>query len=151
MVTSLSPTGVDLTQDEYLEFWVFQPGSRTTDSAGVRLVLDLGTVNEDALGLAPDTITVTGERHGFHRTAVRRADGRLDTERSTLDIFDAQVDDIGILGDRPDVHGGWHHRCAGGAPAALPADPEHRRAGLPLGRPERSLQPGATEPSTPRT
>ena len=30
MVTSLSPTGVDLTQDEYLEFWVFQ--SRQPDS-----------------------------------------------------------------------------------------------------------------------
>ena len=27
---------------------------------------------------------------------------RLDTERSRFDIFDAQVDDIGILGDRPD-------------------------------------------------
>jgi hypothetical protein len=27
----------------------------------------------------------------------------LDTERSSFDIFDAQVDDIGILGDRPDT------------------------------------------------
>ena len=43
---------MDLTQDEYLEFWVLS-AARTgpADSAGVRLVLDLGTVNEDALAL----------------------------------------------------------------------------------------------------
>jgi hypothetical protein len=102
MVTALSPTGVDLTRDEYLEFWVFQPGSRTTDSAGVRLVLDLGTVNEDALALAPDTITVTGSDTSY---AGRQyiGEGRLDTERNSTNIFDAQVDDVGILGDRPDL------------------------------------------------
>lgn len=102
MVTSLSPTGVDLTRDEYLEFWVFQPGTRTADSAGVRLVFDLGTVNEDALALAPQAITATGSDTLFTgRQYV--GEGRLDTERSALDIFDAQVDDVGILGDRPDV------------------------------------------------
>ncbi|MEO7136124.1 MAG: cell surface protein SprA [Gemmatimonadales bacterium] len=102
MVTSLSPTGADLTRDEYLEFWVFQPpGSRSAETAGVRLVFDLGTVNEDALGLAPDTIIVTGADTVLTgRQYVGQA--RLDTERSRLDIFDAQVDDIGILGDRPD-------------------------------------------------
>ena len=51
MVTPLSPTGLDLTNDEYLEFWLFKPAARTADSAGVRLVFDLGTVNEDAVGL----------------------------------------------------------------------------------------------------
>lgn len=102
MVTSLSPTGVDLTRDEYLEFWVFQPGSRTADSAGVRLVIDIGTVNEDALALAPDSIAVAGADTVYTgRQYV--GEGRLDTERSTFDIFDAQVDDVGILGDRPDV------------------------------------------------
>jgi hypothetical protein len=102
MVTSLSPTGVDLTRDEYLEFWVFQAGTRTADSAGVRLVFDLGTVNEDALALAPDSITVTGGDTLFTgRQYVGQ--GRLDTERNSIDIFDAQVDDTGILGDRPDV------------------------------------------------
>jgi hypothetical protein len=102
MVTSLSSTGLDLTRDEYLEFWVFQAGARTADSAGVRLVFDLGTVNEDALGLAPDTITVTGTDTLFSgRQYV--GEGRLDTERNSIDIFDAHVDDTGILGDRPDV------------------------------------------------
>jgi hypothetical protein len=102
MVTSLSPTGVDLTRDEYLEFWVFQAGGRAADTAGVRLVFDLGTVNEDALALAPDSITVTGADTLFTgRQYV--GEGRLDTERNSVDIFDAQVDDTGILGDRPEV------------------------------------------------
>ena len=29
---SLSPTGLDLTNDEYLEFWVFQPSKQPADS-----------------------------------------------------------------------------------------------------------------------
>jgi len=102
MVTSLSPTGADLTRDEYLEFWVFQPGSRTADSAGVRLVIDLGSVNEDALALAPDTIIATGT-DTLYTGRQYVGENRLDTERSNIDIFDAQVDDIGILGDRPDA------------------------------------------------
>jgi hypothetical protein len=103
MVTSLSPTGLDLTRDEYLEFWVFQsPDSRTAESAGVRLVFDLGTVNEDALGLAPDSISVSGSDTTYSGRQYVGL-GRLDTERNSIDIFDAQVADTGILGDRPDV------------------------------------------------
>ena len=102
MVTSLSPTGVDLTQDEYLEFWVFQPGSRTADSAGVRLVVDLGGINEDAVAVAPQAVTATGA-DSLYSGRQYVGEGRLDTERSSLDIFDAQVDDLGILGDKPDL------------------------------------------------
>jgi hypothetical protein len=102
MVTPLSATGLDLTQDEYLEFWVFQPSSRTADSAGVRLVFDLGTVDEDAVGLAPATITLGGSDTSFAGRQVIGA-GRLDTERTRIDIFNAEVDDVGILGDRPDT------------------------------------------------
>jgi hypothetical protein len=102
MVTPLSPTGLDLTRDEYLEFWVFQPQTGGGDSSGVRLVFDLGTVNEDALALAPDSITVVGSDTVYTGRQYIGL-GRLDTERNSIDIFDAQVDDIGILGDRPDV------------------------------------------------
>jgi hypothetical protein len=101
MVTALSATGLDLTRNEYLEFWVFQPGSRTTDSAGVHLLLDIGTVDEDATGLAPATITLSGSDTSFAGSQLI-GPGRLDTERSRIDIFNAEVDDIGILGDRPD-------------------------------------------------
>ena len=78
------------------------PGNRTAESAGVRLVFDLGTVNEDALGIAPDSITTNGSDTTYSGRQYVGL-GRLDTERSNIDIFDAQVDDTGILGDRPDV------------------------------------------------
>ncbi len=100
MVTSLSPTGVDLSQDEYLEFWVFQPPGSPADSAGLRLVVDLGTVSEDAVAVAPDTLTVNGS-DSLYTGRQYVGLGRLDTERSSLGIFNAQVDDIGILSDRP--------------------------------------------------
>jgi hypothetical protein len=100
MVTSLSPTGLDLTKDEFLEFWLFQPADLPADAAGVRMVIDLGTVSEDALALAPDTLTVNGSDSVFTgRQYVGQ--GRLDTERSGIGIFNSETDDLGILGDRP--------------------------------------------------
>ncbi|HEV7367307.1 MAG TPA: hypothetical protein VGN76_15790 [Gemmatimonadales bacterium] len=102
MVTPLSPTGVDLSRSEYLEFWLYRPSSRTVDSAQVRLVLDLGSVNEDAVALAPDSFSVNGSDTVYTgRQYV--GTGRLDTERTSVNIFNAQVDDIGILSDRPDL------------------------------------------------
>lgn len=101
IVTPLSTTGIDLSKNEYLEFWVFEDGRRLADSAGVRLVLDLGTVNEDALAVSPATLTVTGADTTY---AGREYTGvnKLDTERSPSGIFNASEDDIGILNDRPD-------------------------------------------------
>jgi Motility related/secretion protein len=101
MVLSLSSTGVDLTRDEFLEFWLIQPPGEPADSAGVRLVVDLGTVSEDALAIAPDSFQVNATDTVFTgRQYV--GTGRLDTERTDIGIFNAQTDDIGILGDRPD-------------------------------------------------
>jgi hypothetical protein len=101
MTTPLSATGVDLTKSEYLEFWVFQTASHSADSADVRLVVDLGSVDEDAVALAPDTLVAAGGDTTFTgRQLVGR--GRLDTEREPSGIFNAEVDDRGILGDRPD-------------------------------------------------
>ena len=102
MVTSLSPTGVDLSKSEYLEFWLFRPSNRAVDSAAVRLVFDLGSVNEDAVAIAPDSFSVNGSDTVYTgRQYV--GTGRLDTERTSFNIFNAQVDDIGILSDRPDL------------------------------------------------
>jgi hypothetical protein len=102
MVTPLSTTGVDLTRDEYLEFWVFHPAGRSADSAGVRLIFDLGTVDEDAVGIAPESLFVAGNDSAYTGRQLIGID-RLDTERSEIDIFNAATDDIGILGDRPPV------------------------------------------------
>jgi hypothetical protein len=101
MVTSLNSTGLDLTRDEFLEFWIFQPAGQPADSAGLRLVVDLGTVSEDALAVAPDSMVVNGSDTTYMgRQYVGQ--GRLDTERTDIGIFNAQTDDTGILGDRPD-------------------------------------------------
>ena len=101
VVTSLSSTGTDLSQTEYLEFWLFEGASATADSAGVRLVVDLGTVGEDALAIAPESLTVTGTDSVW--TGRRYAGiGRLDTEREPTGYFNAQSDDNGIGVDRPD-------------------------------------------------
>ncbi len=101
MVTALSTTGLDLSTNEFLEFWVFQPGTRTTDSARAHLVFDLGNVNEDALAIAPEGFLPSGADTTFTGRVYVGPD-RLDTERRSVGTFDAQVDDIGILGDRPD-------------------------------------------------
>jgi hypothetical protein len=101
IVTPLSVNGLDLSRNEFLEFWVFQSGLREADSAGVRLVFDVGTVSEDALALAPTDFAVAG----LDTTYTGRqlvGPGRLDTERSATGVFNAAVDDIGILSDRPD-------------------------------------------------
>ncbi len=102
MVTGLSTTGLDLTRNEFLEFWVFQPSTLPANAAGLRLVIDLGTVSEDALALAPDTMQVSGADTLFTGRQYVGV-GELDTERTEVGIFNAQVDDIGILGDRPSI------------------------------------------------
>ncbi len=101
MVTAISSTGLDLSRQEFLEFWLFQPVGEPADSAGLRLVIDLGTVNEDALAIAPDTLEVNGA-DSTYRGRQYVGVGQLDTERSDIGIFNADVDDIGILADRPD-------------------------------------------------
>jgi hypothetical protein len=102
MVTPLSNSGVDLSKNEFLEFWVFHQNPDSADSAGTRLVFDMGAVNEDAIALAPESLTVTGNDSLFTGRQFIGL-GRLDTERQPTGIFNAETDDIGILGDRPDT------------------------------------------------
>ena len=101
MATSLSTTGTDLSQNEFLEFWVFEGASATADPAGIRLVVDLGTVGEDALGIAPESLVVAGPDSAWSGRRYAGA-GRLDTEREPTGVFNAQLDDNGILIDHLD-------------------------------------------------
>ncbi|HWA14815.1 MAG TPA: cell surface protein SprA, partial [Gemmatimonadales bacterium] len=102
MVTPLSSTGVDLSKNEFLEFWVFHPANHSVENAGVSLVFDLGTVSEDAIAIAPESLTVVGSDSSFSGRQFVGL-GRLDTERQPTGIFNAETDDIGILNDRPDI------------------------------------------------
>jgi hypothetical protein len=113
IVTSLSPNGADLSQVEYLEFWAYQRADFSADGADLHLVIDLGSVDEDALSVAPESLTVTPLSGGGADStwSGRRYAGvdQLDTERQPTGIFNAATDDNGILIDRPDslyVNGG---------------------------------------------
>ena len=101
IVTALSNTGVDVSRHEYFEFWVLQ-NSSSADEAGAQLVVDLGSVSEDALVVVPESLTVNGADSAY---AGRRYSGvgRLDTERTLTGTWDASRNDTGIHGDRPDV------------------------------------------------
>lgn len=100
IVSPLSATGTDLSRNEYLEFWVYHERRQSVDSAGVELVFDLGNVNEDAVALAPESLSVVaGDTTYTGRQLVGL--GQLDTEREETGVFNAAEDDNGILGDRP--------------------------------------------------
>jgi len=100
MVTPLSLTGRDLSRNEFLEFWVFEGANRPITDNNMRMVIDLGSVSEDALALAPTTLAVAGSDSSYTgRQYV--GGGIINSERSETGTFNATTDDIGILGDRP--------------------------------------------------
>lgn len=97
-----SGLGVDLSTTEFLEFWVLEDEQRTARLQQAVLLLDFGTVFEDALVPAPDTVRLAGDTTftGLRFIGV----GRLDTEKDTVaNVFNAQVHDVGILADRLDT------------------------------------------------
>lgn len=100
MVTPLSLTGVDLSRNEFLEFWVFESATRPIGASRMQLMIDMGTVNEDALVMTPERFTVSGTDTVFTGRQFVGV-GQLDTERSLNGTFNATTDDIGILADRP--------------------------------------------------
>lgn len=95
----LSATGIDLSRIEYLEFWVLDANQDAAQRAGLTMVLDFGTVFEDAVAFQPTALSHTGADTTF--SGRRRAgEGRLDTERDTLTAsFNAAINDVGTLGD----------------------------------------------------
>lgn len=99
--TALSAVGVDFTRNEFIEFWVFQDGSQPADAADVQLVFDLGSVSEDALAVAPTTLTPLESGDTTYTGRQYVGQGVLDTERRPNGIFNAESDDLGILGDVP--------------------------------------------------
>jgi len=103
----LAPTGIDLSRVEYLELWVWEDSHRTAKANQTALLIDFGSVFEDATAFVPETLTVTGgdtTYGGYHRAGV----GRLDTESDLLTrSWNAAINDEGILTDRV-VDGIWN-------------------------------------------
>ncbi len=97
-----SGLGVDLSRVEFMEFWVLEDGDRSAQAENAYLVFDFGTVFEDAVAFAPQSFRASGADTTFSGFRFVGAD-RLDTEKDSLtNVFNARLDDLGILGDRPD-------------------------------------------------
>lgn len=98
-----SGVGVDLSRVEFVEFWVLEDAEQTARRQDAILVLDFGTVFEDAVDFAPTEFRSAGSDTTF--TGARAVGvGRLDTEKDTLtNVFNALVDDVGIRGDLVDT------------------------------------------------
>ncbi|MEJ2540163.1 MAG: hypothetical protein P8188_09355 [Gemmatimonadota bacterium] len=93
VTTTLSPNGTDLTRSEFLEFYVAGGGPAT-------LVVDLGTVSEDALFVDAD-----GNTSGVKENAVPWGLGVLDQEADPA---------LGqVWGNALDAVGLWSEECVG--------------------------------------
>ncbi len=103
MQTAISTVGVDFTGVSYIEFWLYNDASNSAQDAGVNLVFDLGQVSEDALAVAPDTLVVGPGNDSTYVGRQYVGVGVLNTERRSSGIFNAQTDDVGILGDIPPI------------------------------------------------
>ncbi|OLB55890.1 MAG: cell surface protein SprA [Gemmatimonadetes bacterium 13_2_20CM_2_69_23] len=98
---ALSATGIDLSRTEYLELWVWEDNHRVAKSNHAALVLDFGSVFEDALAWVPDAFRAgpAGDTTYYGRRYVGL--GRLDTERDPIThSWNAVINDEGILADR---------------------------------------------------
>ncbi len=97
---TLSATGVDLSRVEYLEFWVWEDNKRTAKANGAAILFDFGSIFEDALAFAPETLTVTNGDTIYSGVRVVGR-GRLDQERDPVThSWNAAINDEGILTDR---------------------------------------------------
>ncbi len=103
---SLSPTGVDLSRVEYIELWVWEDNHRVAQANHTALILDFGSVFEDALAWVPEYFTHAlppapggGDTVYYGQRFVGL--GRLDTERDPVtQSWNAVTNDEGILSDR---------------------------------------------------
>jgi Motility related/secretion protein len=103
----LSSTGIDLSRVEYLELWVWEDNHRTAKANGTALLLDFGSVFEDAVAFVPETLSVTPQGDTVYSGRRAVGQGRLDTEAEPFThSWSAAIDDEGTLSDRI-VDGIW--------------------------------------------
>ena len=108
----LSPTGVDLSRSEYLEFWTLVDTSRTAIGSGrnAKLVFDFGDISENSLAIVPETLVVKAPQPGDARIGLDSSAywrgrqvqgfGRFDTERDSVSKgFDITRNDVGLPSD----------------------------------------------------
>ena len=98
---TLSPTGIDLSRVEFLEFWVWEDGKRVAKANQTAILFDFGSVFEDGLAFEPDSFTVDASGDTTYYGIREAGAGRLDTERDPrTHTWSATLNDEGILSDR---------------------------------------------------
>src|SRR5881394_3940313 len=98
---TLSPTGIDLSRVEFLEFWVWEDGSRVAKANRAAILFDFGSVFEDGLAFVPDSFTVDVSGDTTYYGIREAGAGRLDTERDPrTHTWSATLNDEGIQSDR---------------------------------------------------
>lgn len=106
--TVLSPSGVDLTRVENLEFWTLVDTNAVRRARNPTLVFDIGEVSENRLAFAPETLVVrpnaTARPDSLFRGKKLQGIDRLDSERDPISrAFNASVNDTGLPGDVVDT------------------------------------------------
>lgn len=139
--TVLSPTGLDLSNAEYLEFWTLVDTSVVGRARNPTLIVDVGDVSENSYTFAPETLYLRPRAGGGVDSvyAGRKPQGldHLDSERDPFTrAFNADVNDTGLPGDVVDslvvvdANGGTHLErnfavCQGIFRAILPLGDTH--------------------------
>ncbi|HEV8265002.1 MAG TPA: cell surface protein SprA [Gemmatimonadales bacterium] len=101
LTQTLSPTGVDLSRVEFLEFWVWEDAQRVAKANRAAVLFDFGSVFEDALAFEPEAFRVDASGDTTYSGVRPAGEGRLDTERDPrTQTWSATVNDEGILSDR---------------------------------------------------
>lgn len=105
--TVLSPTGLDLSNTEYLQFWTLVDTSVVNRTRNPTLIFDVGDVSENSYTFAPETLYLRPRAGGGVDSvyAGRRVQGldRLDSERDPFTrAFNVDVNDTGLPGDVAD-------------------------------------------------
>ena len=105
--TVLSPSGVDISHAENLEFWAQIPIDKLDKNPTV--VFDFGDISENSVTFGPDTLiirhnAVTGTLDStYHGKKIQGLD-RLDSERDPFSrSFNVATDDLGLAGDVVDT------------------------------------------------
>ena len=106
--TVLSPSGLDLSNGELLQFWTLIDTSVTMRAKNPALIFDFGDVSENSLVFGPDTLTITHRPDGGIDSVFtgRKLQGfdSLNTERDPFShSFNVDVNDTGLPGDWVDT------------------------------------------------
>jgi hypothetical protein len=106
--TTLSPSGIDLTRGEFLQFWALVDTNTIRRSANPTLVFDFGDISENSLTFAPDTLRIVRNTDGsvdsIFTGKKRQGPNRLDSERDPYShAFNFEVNDKGLPGDVADT------------------------------------------------